>query len=134
MHERVLPMLSVGQTTVRELPPAWRALAELLRTNGAEQAARATEARADELEAALRLQDDSIITLAQAAAASGYSADHLSREVREGRLRNVGRKGAPRIRRADLPRKPAARLAAHRPALYDPVADARSLLAGRLQE
>ena len=122
------------QSTVPELASAWRVLAEMLRANGADQAARATEARADELEAALGLRDDSPMTLAQAAAASGYSADHLGREIREGRLRNVGRKGAPRIRRADLPRKLPARLAAHRTAPYDPAANARSLLAGRLQE
>lgn len=134
MDERVLPMPPGDQATVRRLVPAWRVLAEMLRANGADQAARATEARADELEAALRLQDDSIMTLAQAAATSGYSADHLGREIREGRLRNIGRKGAPRIRRADLPSKLPARLAAHRTAPYDPAANARSLLAGRLQE
>ena len=45
------------------------------------------------------------MTLAQAAVASGYSADHLGREVREGRIPNAGRPHAPRIRRANLPRK-----------------------------
>lgn len=118
---------------VRDLAPAWRLLAETLRLNGADQAARATEARADELEAALRVEGDATMTLAQAAVASGYSADHLGREVREGRLRNVGRKGAPRIRRKDLPRKATRALAPFASRIYDPGADARSLLAGRLQ-
>ncbi len=34
-----------------------------------------------------------------------YSADHLGRLVREGKLPNAGREGAPRIRLQDLPRK-----------------------------
>jgi len=45
------------------------------------------------------------LSLRQAAAESGYSADHLAREVRAGRILNAGRRGAPRIRRGDLPRK-----------------------------
>jgi hypothetical protein len=48
---------------------------------------------------------DAVLTLAEAAAASGYSADHLGRLVRAGRLVNIGRAGAPRVRRGDLPRK-----------------------------
>jgi len=46
------------------------------------------------------------LSLPQAASESGYSADHLAREVRVGRIPNAGRRGAPRIRRGDLPRKP----------------------------
>lgn len=48
------------------------------------------------------------LSLAQAALVSGYSGEHLAREVREGRIPNAGRKHAPRIRRGDLPRKPGA--------------------------
>jgi hypothetical protein len=48
---------------------------------------------------------DMVLTLSQAADASGYSADHLGRLIREGRLANVGRAGAPRVSRRDLPRK-----------------------------
>lgn len=46
------------------------------------------------------------LTLAEAARESGYSTDQLSRLIREGKLVNVGRKGAPRVRRGDLPKKP----------------------------
>lgn len=46
------------------------------------------------------------LDLRTAADVSGYSADHLTRLVREGRLRNLGRKHSPRFRRGDLPRKP----------------------------
>jgi hypothetical protein len=70
-----------------------------------------------------------LLTLAQAAALCGYSADHLGRLVRTGALFNYGRLHAPRVRSGDLPRR------ARRPAglrdlthtQYDPVTDARSL-------
>jgi hypothetical protein len=66
---------------------------------------------------------DESLTLAQASDRCGYSTDHLSRLVREGKLKNLGRKGAPRVRAADLPR----RVAARSNRSYDPSADARSL-------
>ncbi len=46
-----------------------------------------------------------MLTLSQAARESGYGADHIARLVRQGKIRNAGRPHAPRIRRADLPRK-----------------------------
>ena len=49
---------------------------------------------------------DESLNLKQAAAESGYSSDHLGRLVREGKIPNVGRPNAPKIRRQDLPRKP----------------------------
>ena len=52
---------------------------------------------ADELEATL--------SLVEAASESGYSADHLGRLVRDGKIPNAGRPGAPRIARKHLPRK-----------------------------
>lgn len=67
------------------------------------------------------------LTLKGAAAISGYSADHLSRLIRAGSLPNVGKKGAPRIRRADLPIRPKRDIATARNTGYDPIADARSL-------
>jgi len=48
---------------------------------------------------------DETLNLQQASQESGYSADHLGRLVREGKIPNAGRPNAPRIRRADLPRK-----------------------------
>jgi hypothetical protein len=71
------------------------------------------------------------LTLAAAAALSGYSTDHLARLVRQGTLPNAGRRGAPRIRRADLPIRPKARIATPRNNEYDPNTDARSLGARR---
>jgi hypothetical protein len=92
-------------STVASLSTRWRALAETLRAHAAEGAALAYERTADELDAALRLQADELLTLEEASAESGLTADHLGREVRNARIPNAGRKGAPRIRRADLPRK-----------------------------
>lgn len=43
------------------------------------------------------------LTLTDASALSGYSADHLSRLIREGKLANRGRKGKPLVRRSELP-------------------------------
>lgn len=67
------------------------------------------------------------LRLSEAASRSGYSVEHLGRLIRQGRLPNAGRWGAPRIRAADLPRKPPA-LAQVGPRAYDPGADARTLL------
>ncbi len=45
------------------------------------------------------------MTVAEAALESGLSEDHLRHGVADGKIPNAGRKGAPRIRRADLPLK-----------------------------
>jgi hypothetical protein len=91
-------------SSVSLLIEAWRAKAEQLERY-APVAAVAFRDAALELEAALHSTEDGV-TLAEAERLGGYSADHLSRLVREGRLTNVGRKYAPRIRRADVPVKP----------------------------
>lgn len=75
--------------------------------------------------------DEELLTLAQAAVRSELSEDHLGRLIREGKIPNAGRRGAPRIRAADLPRR-ARRAFATTPHLaYDPVTDARSLRSRR---
>jgi hypothetical protein len=86
----------------------WRARAAELRRYGAAPAAVTLEAAADELGAALQAEASEILTLAQAADASGYSRDQLRRLVRAGKLPDFGRPHAPRFRRADLPLKPGA--------------------------
>jgi len=70
---------------------------------------------------------DQSLTYTKAAQQSGYSADHIGRLVREGKLRNVGRKGAPRVLSSELPRRPALQVARPANVAYDPVTDARSL-------
>lgn len=81
-----------------------------------------------DLRAVMASEQESLLTLEEAAERSGYSRDHLGRLVREGKLPNAGRRGSPRIRVGDLPRKPPGRLAERTPKLYDPEADARTLL------
>ena len=58
-----------------------------------------------ELEGLFREEDSDVLTLEQAAEYSAYSVDHLARSVRSGAIPNAGRKGQPRVRRGDLPRK-----------------------------
>ena len=48
---------------------------------------------------------DELLNLSQAARRSGYSREHLSRLVGAGKIPNVGRPHAPRVRVRDLPRK-----------------------------
>ena len=67
------------------------------------------------------------LTLQEAAELSGYSADHLGRLLRDGKLRNVGRKHAPRILLGDLPKRIPKCLAPGLSRSYDPLTDARSL-------
>ena len=91
--------------TPAELPEEWRALAAQQRRLGADSQARILEFCADELAAALLRAGDELLSLSRAAQESGYSADHLSRMVREGRIPNSGRRSKPLIRRKDLPVK-----------------------------
>ena len=84
----------------------WRVHAELLRQYRNQQQAEWLEDRAAELERALQEHDNELLTLTAAGEASGYSADHLGRLVRQGALENLGRPNAPKVRRGDLPRKP----------------------------
>ena|SRR5579883_303721 len=123
-------MVSAGTIEVvpELLPQAWRQrAADLRHLAGAavEGAAHAYEVAADELEAALRLVSDELLTLPKAADISGYSPEHPGRLVRSGQIRNYGRRHSPRIRRGDLPVKPGARTSPG--SRYDPIADAMSL-------
>ena len=52
------------------------------------------------------LVDEDVVTLLEASRIGGYSVDHLQRLVARHTITNVGRKYAPRIRRADVPTKP----------------------------
>ena len=94
-----------GLTQVATLVEAWRTAATTLRKFGAEEQATVLDRCADELEARLEEQGARPLTLQEAAALSGYSRDHLGRLVREGKIPNAGRLGAPRIARKHLPIK-----------------------------
>ncbi len=91
--------------TVEGLPADWRRRAKSLRRYGGEVPATAIERCADDLEATLVERDETTFSLVEASRESGYSADHLGRLVRDGRIPNAGRPGAPRIALKDLPRK-----------------------------
>ena len=116
---------------LRDLAAAWRTTAAQLRRYGAEPQALALEAVADDLFEVLAGAENALLTLKDAARESGYSVEHLGRLLREGRLPNAGRRGQPRIRAADLPRRGPGALAERASAAYDPLADARSLASRR---
>jgi hypothetical protein len=107
------------------LAAEWRSRAAELRRYGAEPQAVTLEAAAAELDAVLAEAADAELTLAEAAAESGYSDRRLRELLADGTIPQAGRRGAPRIRRADLPRRA-------RPAVsadgYDPTEDARRLM------
>ena len=72
-------------------------------------------------------ENERLLSLGEAARASGYSADHLGRLIRNGTIPNAGRPNAPRVRYGDLPRKPS-QVAKRGPQPYHPDTDARTLL------
>lgn len=114
--------------SLRDLVARWGDKATDLRRY-APEVANAIEDCASELSVALGAESDTPLTFAEAAAESGYSAEHLRKLVASGKIENAGRPNAPRIRRADLPIKPGSR---SKPAVagFDPQAFARSLTGG----
>lgn len=89
-----------------QLTELWRADAGKLEEYGDERTANLCRHHAEQLEAAARLLSDEHLTLTAASSESGYSVDRLRHMVATAAIPNAGRKGAPRIRRGDLPRKP----------------------------
>ncbi len=90
---------------MRDLLDAWREKAKLLREHAHEPSARVYDICARQLEDALQAEEQHLLTLRQAAALSGYTEEHLGRLVRDGKIDNAGRRGAPRVRRSDVPIK-----------------------------
>ena len=133
MTNELAPSLGSGSLCAKDLPPMWRARATELRRWAADNgAATAFELAADELEQASRVEADTLLTVAQAAALTGRHPDTVGSAVREGRLTNRGVKHRPRVQQAELLRVfPPARIAGDRRAAYDHNADARSLLETR---
>ena len=116
---------------IAALPAEWRQRAALLDPY-APAPAHAFREAAEELEHALHGAEGSV-SLREAAAIGGYSVDHLQRLVRNGRLANVGRKGKPRLRRDQVPRRPghvADLLAAEHAANLEPLAIVASVIRG----
>ena len=94
------PTLSPG-----DLPAQWRDRAQFLSNYGDPNSARLWRIAAAELEQALQALGEESLTLVEAAQLCGYSANHIGSLVRQGKIANLGRKNAPRVRRSDLPTK-----------------------------
>jgi hypothetical protein len=92
--------------SVADLPHEWRDEAAKLRRRGLEDQALFMESLASELEDEIRTEGDELLTIAQAAAESGYGKDSLRKLVRDGTIPNAGEPYSPHIRRRNLPRKP----------------------------
>ena len=93
------------RTPVEGFPGTWRMQARTLREFGGETPAVAIESSAAQLSEALRESDGATLTWTDAARESGYFKDRIGHLVREGKIPNAGRPGAPRIARKHLPRK-----------------------------
>lgn len=87
----------------------WRDEAAVLRRYASEAQADVVERLARELEAALKESELEELTLEQAQSETGFAYSTLQRMVAEGRIPNAGDRHKPRIRRRDLPKKPAHR-------------------------
>ena len=97
---------SVPAGPILALVSAWLAEAESLRSWGGGGLAEVLERASSQLEQLIEELGHQQLTLKEASELSGYSTDHLSRLVRDGRIPNAGKHGAPRIKCVDLPRKP----------------------------
>lgn len=97
---------SVPVGPILALVSAWLAEAESLRNWGGGGLAEVLERASSQLEQLIDELGHQQLTLKEASELSGYSTDHLSRLVRDGRIPNAGKHGAPRIKCVDLPRKP----------------------------
>jgi hypothetical protein len=98
--------VGVGQvSSPASLADRWRADASVLRRRGAVTLAELLDGCAAELEAWERERALELLTLEQASAESGYTYSAIEKMLRRGELVNLGKKGTPRVRRGDLPRK-----------------------------
>jgi len=93
----------------QNLPGRWRSEADGFRKLGANGQALTLELCASELEQAQREWTLQELTLEEAAAESGLSYSAIQKKLAAGKLPNAGKKGSPRVRRGDLPKKPSNR-------------------------
>ena len=91
-----------------QLAERWEAEAVTLERYHDERGAATARLHATELREAVRSDADELLSPPEAEAASGYSRRRLRELEAVGKLENLGRKGAPRYRRRDLPTKPRA--------------------------
>ncbi len=98
--------LSSVDALVSRVTKRWLSEAETLHRRGADEQAVVLQSCANELTEEGRLFSLEALTLGRAAEESGFSYSALEKMVRDGTLPNVGKKGAPRVHRGDLPSKP----------------------------
>jgi hypothetical protein len=87
------------------LSAKWRSEAVMLRQCGVIPQADLLERLARDLITSELAWEDECLTIQQAASESGLHYCSIQLMLREGRIENRGRKGRPRVRRGDLPRK-----------------------------
>lgn len=117
---------TIGRVAVlTELSVAWCARAQELAPY-APAAAEAFRVAAAELKVALMEEGNEELNLERAAAESNYSTRRLRELLASGALPNAGKKGRPRIKRADLPKRTKATAVIG----YDAVADAARIVRG----
>lgn len=117
--------------TLPELIGLWRTRqAEYEASSAMVDGGLAVKRMLSELEAAISDGRNEVLTLCQASNVSGLTVEHLARQIRKGRIANSGRKGAPRIRRSELPMKGRSMASAATEG-YDAYTDARFLTSRR---
>lgn len=97
----------MANTMADGLVARWRQRAGEWERFGLNEAATLLSTCADELEREAAASDERLVSVNDAVIISGYSADHLGRLRREGKLQNYGSAHHPRYRVGELPRKPA---------------------------
>jgi hypothetical protein len=117
---------------LRALVGAWRLRAEPFADHHCDAVAAVYNRLASEVEAELRAWDSGALPIRDAAAESGYSAEHLRRLARGGKLlseRGEGAKSHLRVRRESLPAKTerAARRTPAAVSVYNPDEDAQDI-------
>ncbi len=107
-----------------DLASRWEQEAKTLDRYHDERGAAAARLHAGELREAVRVHSDELLSPPVASSECGYSKRRLRELEAEGLLANHGRKGAPRYRRSELPKKAKAA-----PPAFDAAGEVRALLA-----
>ena len=89
---------------IQKLLSEWKQDADTFRRYGDDTRSTLLDSLTHKLEEALHSEAEEVLNLTQAAARSGLTADYLGKLVKRGKIPNLGRKGAPRVRVSDLPR------------------------------
>jgi hypothetical protein len=104
-----------------------RSEAATLRRNYDERGAALIERVLGEIDSFLQVKAEEPIAVGDAATATGFSADHLRRQVSSGELKNLGVPNKPAVRRGDLRPKRKKTLASEKTDSYDVGADVLAL-------